>query len=151
MDTNLLRAGEVRALDLLSEPIERPASPPPPPPEFLAPPPPPEDLPPPPPPATNSQPPPPPGDSKKKKTGAGSSQARQPLSVEEILKNKKQADEAAAKVRILVSTFWLHDIHLVLYSSIYTSHTDEYFAGLAEILIESPAREACAGKTRKGG
>ena len=101
MDAHLLNAGEVRAVDLLSEPIERPSSPPPPPPEFYAPPPPPEDLPPPPPPSTtnNQQPPPPPQtDSRRKRVSGSVSRDRQPLSVEEILRKKKEADEAAAKV-----------------------------------------------------
>lgn len=103
MDAHLLNAGEVRGVDLLSEPIERPSSPPPPPPEFFAPPPPPEDLPPPPPPSTtNGQqpppPPPPPAEIKRKRIGGSVSRDRQPLSVEEILRKKKEADEAAAKV-----------------------------------------------------
>ena len=80
---------------------------PPPPPVTLAPPPPPEDLPPPPPSA--DVPPPPPGSDlpppppllelKKKKAGWNLSLARQPLSVEEILRKKKEAEDAAAKVR----------------------------------------------------
>lgn len=101
MDTKLLNAGEARGMSLLSEPIERPSSPPPPPPEFFAPPPPPEDLPPPPPPSTtNAQqpPPPPPAEIRKYKISGSGSHDRQPLSVEEILRKKKEADEAAAKV-----------------------------------------------------
>ncbi len=82
------------------EPVERPASPPPPPPEAQAPPPPPDEFPPPPPPvAVNEQPPPPPTEAKKKpKHGWGSSHYKQPLSVEEILRKKREADEAASKV-----------------------------------------------------
>ena len=70
---------------------------PPPPPEYTAPPPPPEDFPPPPPPGSEAPPPPPPGEVKKKKSGWAAN-ARQPLSVEEILRKKREADEAAAKV-----------------------------------------------------
>lgn len=83
------------------EPFERPATPPPPPPELQAPPPPPEEFPPPPPPpaTVNEQPPPPPTEAKKNtKQGWGPSNYKQPLSVEEILRKKKEADEAASKV-----------------------------------------------------
>ena len=82
------------------EPIDRPSTPPPPPPEVHATPPPPEEYPPPPPPAAaNEQPPPPPTEVKKKiKQGWGPSSYKQPLSVEEILRKKKEADEAASKV-----------------------------------------------------
>ena len=75
--------------------------PPPPPPDLVAPPPPPEDLPPPPPPSTvNDEPPPPPIDLKKRKRNQDRdpSVSRQPLSVEEILRKKKEADDAASKV-----------------------------------------------------
>ena len=72
---------------------------PPPPPSNYAPPPPPEDLPPPPPSLGLLPPAPPVGKLKKKMDGTGLSH-RQPLSVEEILKKKKLADEAAAKVSI---------------------------------------------------
>ncbi|KAL8854262.1 MAG: hypothetical protein Q9221_000976 [Calogaya cf. arnoldii] len=85
------------------EPIDRPSTPPPPPPELQAPPPPPEEYPPPPPPAAaNEQPPPPPTEVKKKiKQGWGPSSYKQPLSVEEILRKKKEADEAASKPKFL--------------------------------------------------
>ncbi|MCJ1417221.1 mRNA splicing protein prp28 [Xylographa parallela] len=73
---------------------------PPPPPVDLAPPPPPEDFPPPPPPGSEAPPPPPPVEVRKKKAGWASS-ARQPLSVEEILRKKREADEAAAKPKFL--------------------------------------------------
>ncbi|MCJ1319203.1 mRNA splicing protein prp28 [Xylographa vitiligo] len=73
---------------------------PPPPPEYTAPPPPPEDFPPPPPPGSEAPPPPPPGEVKKKKSGWAAN-ARQPLSVEEILRKKREADEAAAKPKFL--------------------------------------------------
>ena len=74
---------------------------PPPPPDPLAPPPPPEDLPPPPPPTAFDQEesqPGPPGIKKKKKGWSEASAKRQPLSVEDILRKKKEADEAASKV-----------------------------------------------------
>ena len=93
--------------------FDKPSSPPPPPPDlvvtpppppedFLPPPPedfppPPEDLPPPPPPS-NSQPPPPLAQPRKIKLRKTSSDSK-PLSVEEILRKKKEADEVAAKVR----------------------------------------------------
>jgi ATP-dependent RNA helicase DDX23/PRP28 len=83
------------------------SSPPPPPPDSLAPPPPPpstsappppSELPPPPP--TDSLPPPP-DELKKKKAGWGAPRDRGPLSIEDILKKKKEADEAAAKPKFL--------------------------------------------------
>lgn len=154
MDAKLLYAGEVSGVGLLSDPIERPSSPPPPPPEFFAPPPPPEDLPPPPPPSTaNGQPPPPPppAEIRKKRFSDSSSRDRQPLSVEEILRKKKEADEAAAKVWIHAHTSRLADIHLVPYSSFYAKCTDESFARLAKILVEGPTREASAREKGKGG
>ncbi|KAL8706158.1 MAG: hypothetical protein Q9201_000793 [Fulgogasparrea decipioides] len=85
------------------EPLKRPDTPPPPPPELQAPPPPPEELvPPPPPAAATDQPPPPPTEAKKKvKQGWGSSTYKQPLSVEEILRKKREADEAASKPKFL--------------------------------------------------
>ncbi|KAK2628255.1 hypothetical protein QTJ16_002901 [Diplocarpon rosae] len=69
----------------------------PPPPPLSSAPPPPSDLPPPPPPPSESLPPPPEEPFKKKK-GWGASRDRGPLSIEDILKKKKEADEAAAKV-----------------------------------------------------
>ena len=92
----------------------RSSPPPPPPPDSLAPPPPPHSQAPPPPPSSsappppNDHPPPPPSDSQpspleepvvKKKAGWGTARDRGPLSIENILKKKKEADEAAAKVR----------------------------------------------------
>ncbi len=77
---------------------------PPPPPETSAPPPPPEDLPPPPPSISNGELPPPPPEVKKRKAGWGAPPSRQPLSVEEILRKKKEVDEAASKVRLREST-----------------------------------------------
>ncbi|TAQ88887.1 hypothetical protein B7494_g2810 [Chlorociboria aeruginascens] len=72
---------------------------PPPPPGSLAPPPP-SDLPPPPP--SDLQPPPPEElPKKKKKAGWGAQRDRGPLSIEDILKKKKEADEAAAKPKFL--------------------------------------------------
>jgi ATP-dependent RNA helicase DDX23/PRP28 len=95
-----------------ADPIARPPSPPPPP-SAGAPPPPPDSFIPPPP--TSDLPPPPPSifvdDSldepdlaplplpKKKKTGWGAQPKTAPLSVEELLRKKREADEAASKVR----------------------------------------------------
>ncbi|CAG8950362.1 hypothetical protein HYFRA_00006855, partial [Hymenoscyphus fraxineus] len=70
----------------------------PPPPSTSAPPPP-SDLPPPPP--TESLPPPPEEPVKKKKAGWGAPRDRGPLSIEDILKKKKEADDAAAKPKFL--------------------------------------------------
>ncbi|KAL9608296.1 MAG: hypothetical protein Q9167_006866 [Letrouitia subvulpina] len=91
-------------------PPELQAPPPPPPPELQAPPPPPEDNPPPPPPPSvverqPSPPPlPPPLDLKEKKKKLkekqGSTNAN-PLGIEEILRKKKAAEEAAAKPKFL--------------------------------------------------
>ncbi|KAL8968892.1 MAG: hypothetical protein Q9183_002259 [Haloplaca sp. 2 TL-2023] len=85
------------------EPLQRPDTPPPPPPAVQAPPPPPEDVAPPPPPnAASDLPPPPPIETKKKaKQGWGSSGYKQPLSVEEILRKKREADKAASKPKFL--------------------------------------------------
>ncbi|KAJ5095946.1 pre-mRNA-splicing ATP-dependent RNA helicase PRP28 [Penicillium alfredii] len=83
-------------------PAERPPTPPPPPPEESgAPPPPPEAVAPPPPP--DDVPPPPPVEStKKKKAGWGAKRpAATPLSVEELIRKKKEADAAAAKPKFL--------------------------------------------------
>lgn len=75
---------------------------PPPPPELTEPPPPPEDLPPPPPPSACDENGPALAGlevkTKGKKGWGDSSAKRKPLSVEEILRKKKEADEAAAKV-----------------------------------------------------
>lgn len=88
-------------------PMERPSRPPPPPVEDLAIPPPPEDsaVPPPPPdavappPPPDDVPPPPPVETTKKKQGwGGKKPAATPLSVEELIRRKKEADAAAAKV-----------------------------------------------------
>jgi ATP-dependent RNA helicase DDX23/PRP28 len=43
---------------------------------------------------------------KKKKAGWGASAAAKPLSVEELLRKKREADAAAAKVGLFL--FWLH-------------------------------------------
>ncbi|KAL8952420.1 MAG: hypothetical protein Q9222_001655 [Ikaeria aurantiellina] len=73
------------------DPAEQTNLPPPPPPELQAPPPPPEDY----------IPPPPEEVQKKTKQGWGSSTYKQPLSVEEILRKKREADEAASKPKFL--------------------------------------------------
>ncbi|KAI9796041.1 MAG: mRNA splicing protein prp28 [Piccolia ochrophora] len=86
----------------LSEPFERPASPPPPPPEATAPPPPPDDLPPPPPPsAEKSQPSASVAEVATKKKLSVAPRGRDPLSIEDILKKKKAADDAASKPKFL--------------------------------------------------
>lgn len=117
---------------------------PPPPPDVSAPPPPPEDLPPPPPLITNGElPGPPPVATKKKKVGW---EGKQPLSVEEILRKKKEADEAAAKVRMLSTQPMRHDVYLLASFSLSSNSTDVSFPYLAEISIQSPAREAGSRK-----
>lgn len=73
---------------------------PPPPPDSSAPPPP-QDLPPPPPSEILPPPPSPPQEPKKKKAGWGAPKGRQPLSIEEILQKKKEADAAASKPKFL--------------------------------------------------
>ncbi|KAI3098264.1 hypothetical protein CBS147333_9123 [Penicillium roqueforti] len=82
--------------------VERLPSPPPPPPEDLtAPPPPPDSIAPPPPP--DDVPPPPPADTQKKqKLGWGAKKpAVTPLSVEDLIRKKKEADAATAKPKFL--------------------------------------------------
>ncbi|KAJ5610721.1 hypothetical protein N7510_007440 [Penicillium lagena] len=82
-------------------PDQRPATPPPPPPEeSTAPPPPPDAAAPPPPP--DDRLPPPPVEQKKKKAGWGAKRpAATPLSVEELIRKKKETDAAAAKPKFL--------------------------------------------------
>lgn len=87
----------------------RPPSPPPPPPDASAPPPPPADLPPPPP--SEIPTPPPTDDAAIKRRGGGPApRGRGPLSMEEILQKKKEADQAAAKVCHLLPTTNVEDI-----------------------------------------
>ncbi|KAJ5669163.1 Pre-mRNA-splicing ATP-dependent RNA helicase prp28 [Penicillium macrosclerotiorum] len=84
------------------DPIERPPTPPPPPPEdaAAAPPPPPDAGAPPPPPEDAL--PAPPEEPKKKKSGWGVKKpAATPLSVEDLIRKKKEADAAAAKPKFL--------------------------------------------------
>ncbi|PGH04640.1 pre-mRNA-splicing ATP-dependent RNA helicase PRP28 [Helicocarpus griseus UAMH5409] len=90
------------------EPLEQPPTPPPPPPDSLVPPPPPDTAAPPPPPDSIAPPPPPeeapppaPPVAKKKKVGWGSQRSTTPLSVEELLRKKREADEAASKPKFL--------------------------------------------------
>ncbi|KAJ9271258.1 hypothetical protein DTO212C5_2608 [Paecilomyces variotii] len=93
------------------DPIERPPTPPPPPPpehslppppsDASAPPPPPEATAPPPPPEDAPPPPPAPVVEKKKRAGWGSQKSTTPLSVEELLRKKREADAAAAKPKFL--------------------------------------------------
>ena len=93
--------------DTLPPPPPSNSAPPPPPSDSLPPPPPSDTLPPPPP--SDTLPPPPPSDFQppapeelKKKKGWGTApKGRQPLSIEEILKAKREADNAAAKPKFL--------------------------------------------------
>ena len=103
-----------------ADPIDRPSTPPPPPLDPI-PPPPPTDIAAPPPPSDGSFPPPPPPDReviastddrtdgpppvKKKKTGWGSQPKATPLSVEELLRKKREADEAASKVCLTLHNY----------------------------------------------
>lgn len=81
------------------DPVERPPSPPPPPPEDLAAPPPPPDSIAPPPPPDDVPPPPPVETQKKQKLGWGAKKPTvTPLSVEDLIRKKKEADAATAKV-----------------------------------------------------
>src|SRR2546421_11923438 len=117
----------------LDAPLAAPLGPstPPPPPLALIPPPPPSDLALPPPPADGLVPPPPPPvdpevglsiddteaappSAKKKKTGWGSQSKATPLSVEELLRKKREADEAASKV--CCPTLECHDMQCTLFT-----------------------------------
>jgi ATP-dependent RNA helicase DDX23/PRP28 len=125
---------------------------PPPPPDVLAPPPPPgssappppSELPPPPP--SDTLPPPPEEPSKKKKAGWGASRDRGPLSIEDILKKKKEADEAAAKVRYPAQTLssgcGVHKAHLVC------SSTNTNFLTSQPKFLSKAAREKLALEKR---
>jgi ATP-dependent RNA helicase DDX23/PRP28 len=79
-------------------PIPPPPLAPPPPPDSAAPPPPPDISAPPPPPDELPPPPPPAVEKKKRKAGWDSQKSTAPLSVEELLRKKREADAAAAKV-----------------------------------------------------
>jgi ATP-dependent RNA helicase DDX23/PRP28 len=126
---------------------------PPPPPDALAPPPPPNSSAPPPP---NELPPPPPSETlpplpeeptKKKKAGWGATRDRGPLSIEDILKKKKEADEAAAKVRDQAqSSSSGNDVHkaCLVYVSI---HTD--FLTIQPKFLSKAAREKLALEKRE--
>ncbi|KAJ5236430.1 hypothetical protein N7489_006521 [Penicillium chrysogenum] len=84
------------------DPVERPPSPPPPPPEDLAAPPPPPDSIAPPPPPDDVPPPPPVESQKKQKLGWGAKKPSvTPLSVEELIRKKKEADAATSKPKFL--------------------------------------------------
>ncbi|KAJ5208658.1 hypothetical protein N7449_003037 [Penicillium cf. viridicatum] len=87
------------------DPVERPPSPPPPPPEDLAAPPPPPDSIAPPPPPDDVPPPPPVETQMKQKLGWGAKKpAVTPLSVEDLIRKKKEADAATAKPKFLSKT-----------------------------------------------
>lgn len=131
----------------------RRSSPPPPPPDSLVPPPPPTDFAPPPP---EDLPPPPPSEflppqtsneQPQKKLGWGVAKSRGPLSIEEILQKKKEADEAAAKVRSVtgfLEPFFTQSslIHLKI-------PTD--YKITAQISVESREREISLGEKGQGG
>ena len=111
---------------------------PPPPPEYTEPPPPPEDLPPPPPPSVYDENGPAVAGlelKKKGKKGWGDSSAkRQPLSVEEILRKKKEADEAAAKVGLTQAYLMTNYIHLSSPHSDIPQTTNSFSFYVAQIL-----------------
>ncbi|KAF7877578.1 hypothetical protein EAF04_001253 [Stromatinia cepivora] len=98
--------GYLNSIDAVPPPPkDSDGSPPPPPPDSFVPPPPPSSLAPPPPPSSDLPPPPPselqpPPPEPKKKKGWGAPKPG-PLSIEDILKKKKEADEAAAKPKFL--------------------------------------------------
>lgn len=106
-------------------------SPPPPPPDAIAPPPPPATLEPPPPPDVD-QPPPPPeaiplpidGAPKKRKAGWASAPKAKPLSVEDLLRRKREADEAASKVSHLCSADASRFVHLYIHRPSFPTKTD---------------------------
>lgn len=126
---------------------------PPPPPDALAPPPPPSSIAPPPPselpppPPSETLPPPPEGPAKKKKAGWGAPRDRGPLSIEDILKKKKEADEAAAKVCYQAqSSSCGNDVHKarLVYGS---THTD--FLTIQPKFLSKAAREKLALEKRE--
>lgn len=143
-----------------ADPIERPLTPPPPPSDPI-PPPPPSDLAIPPPPADGTVPPPPPADpevnlsiedaeaappaAKKKKTGWGSQPKAMPLSVEELLRKKREADEAASKVCFTAPcydircTLFTQDSTDICHRMLLTSCNDT-----AQIPLKSTTREVGA-------
>jgi ATP-dependent RNA helicase DDX23/PRP28 len=102
--------------------------PPPPPSDLSAPPPPPESFEPPPPPDTIAPPPPPPETDERvlgtrvpspklavtRKIGWGAKPKAEPLSVEELLRKKREAEEAASKVRMSnsICRFLLHNVYI---------------------------------------
>lgn len=128
-----------------------PESPPPPPPELQAPPPPPDEFPPPPPPAAlTDHPPPPPLQAKRKpKQGWASSTYKQPLSVEEILRKKKEADEAASKVRLPPPFANTSPVYEAFSST--DQHTDSIYDPLAQVLDQSATGKVSIGETSQGG
>ncbi|KAB8239605.1 mRNA splicing protein PRP28 [Aspergillus alliaceus] len=95
-------SSEVRPPHPPPEPIERPPTPPPPPPEDSVAPPPPPDAAAPPPPPEDLPPAPPPPEPKKKKLGWGAKKpVATPLSVDELVRKKREADAAAARPKFL--------------------------------------------------
>lgn len=134
------------------DPIERPPTPPPPPPEDLGAPPPPPDaaLPPPPP---EDAPPAPPPDVKRKKLGWGSKKpAAAPLSVEDLIKKKKDADAAAAKVCLPYDLATLQSRSLNLAANISICHAQPKFLSKAQrekLALEKRAKEVEAERQAK--
>jgi len=116
------------ALPLTSHSMTEAIPPPPPPSDLFAPPPPPESFEPPPPPDTLAPPPPPPETDEKgqkpqvsspklavaKKSGWGTKPKVAPVSVEDLLRKKREAEEAASKVRMSNYTchLLLHNVYI---------------------------------------
>lgn len=123
------------------EPVERPPTPPPPPPEDSAAPPPPPDAAVPPPPPDDVPSEPPVKEMNKKKLGWEAKRpATTPLSVEELIKKKREADAATAKVCLFGDARLKSSSRLLTWFSVIT----------AEISIESSTRKACAGEEGEG-
>lgn len=134
------------------DPIERPPTPPPPPPEDLgAPPPPPNAALPPPPP--EDAPPAPPTEVKKKKLGWGAKKpAAAPLSVEDLIKKKKDADAAAAKVCLPYESAILQSRSLNLPTNIFFRYLQPKFLSKAQrekLALEKRAKEVEAERQAK--
>ncbi|KAI9369769.1 hypothetical protein BJX61DRAFT_536168 [Aspergillus egyptiacus] len=100
---NYYQQSPVNVTDSPSNPPPQPPfDPPPPPPDESAAPPPPPDISAPPPPPEDLPPPPPVSEVKKKKVGWGAKRpATTPLSVEELVRKKREADAAAAKPKFM--------------------------------------------------
>ncbi len=143
-----------------SHPLTEVVPPPPLLPDIFAPPPPPDSFEPPPPPDTIAPPPPPPETDaniseppktlpipvvKKKKTGWGSQPKAAPLSVEELLRKKREAEEAASKVRLntLDSRFSPRNVYENS-GRVHTSNHADYFGILQPKFLSKAQREKLA-------